>query len=88
MDIHKYAVILRIYDRYTEQTYETENTTTDLTKYRRTNNIEKYRRRKSFDFSNKGGIQLELTAFLETREDRVIKILESGNSIRKITKNH
>lgn len=88
MDIHEYTVIVWIYNGYIEQTYETENATTDLTKYQRTNKIREYRRRKSSDFNNKGDIQLELTAFLETCEERGMKILESGNSIRKITKNH
>jgi hypothetical protein len=37
---------------------------------------------------NNEGIQLELTAFFQTREELGIKIATDGNSIVKITKNH
>ncbi len=35
-----------------------------------------------------GGVQLELTAFFQTREQLGIEIATSGDSIIKVTKNH
>lgn len=44
--------------------------------------------KKSFATANSREVQLELTAFFQTREQLAIQIATSGDSIRKITRNH